>query len=315
MNYRRNTLFSAALGMAMFALPAFAQELPNEGPVPTTALISVQSKNDAPFNSAALKLEVNGHAAQIASVAPISTQGAQVALLIDDGLRGNFGVQVNDIKHFIQSLPAGTQVLVGYMQNGTVRSEGGFTSNHAAAASRLRIPLSAPGISASPYFCLSEFVKHWPGQGNSAKTVLMITNGVDPYNGSVSPLNQDSPYVRAAQDDAQRAGVAVYSIYYGDAGIRGGLASFSGQSYLQQIADSTGGASFYQGTITPPSLVPYLDDFRKSLAESYLVTFDANAMREKNSTLVPIKLKSEQSGVKVHAPQAVHPGLREQASE
>ena len=316
MNIRRSKLVSAALGMAAFALPVLAQEIPNEGPVPTTALISVQSKNDAPFNTAALKLEVNGHAAEVASVAPVQSQGLQVALLIDDGLRGNFGIQLNDVKQFIQSLPRGTQVLVGYMQNGTVSSQGGFTTNLAAAASQLRVPFSSPGISASPYFCLSEFVKHWPGQGAAARTVLMITNGVDPYNGSTSIMNQDSPYVQTAQNDAQRAGVAVYSLYYPDAGFGGGgRSSFSGQSYLQQVAEATGGESFYQGTITPPTLAPYLKEFRQALGESFLVTFNANATHEKNNTLVPIKLKSEQGGVKIHAPQGVHPGLREQVSE
>ncbi len=313
--FSRKLVLSASFLVAAVAAPMFAQEIPSEGPVPTTALIQVQSKNNAPLNSAALKLEVNGHAAEIASVTPVAKDGAQVAILIDDGLRGNFGVQLDDIKHFLSSLPPNVQVLVGYMQNGTVRAEGGFTTNHEAAAQQLRIPFSAPGISASPYFCLQEFVKHWPGQGNAARMVLMLTNGVDPYNGSVSPLNQDSPYVQAAQDDAQRAGVAVYSIYYGDAGIRGGAANFSGQSYLNQVADATGGQSFYQGRITPPSLAPYLNEFRNAIAESYLVTFNASATHEKNSTLTSIKIKSEQAGVKIHAPQAVHPGLVEQAAE
>ena len=311
----RYALLTSALSMAMLSLPVFAQELPLEGPVPTTALINVQSKNNTPFNTAALKLEVDGHAAAIASVTPVGRQGVQVAILIDDGLRGNFGVQLADVKQFITSLPAGAQVMVGYMQNGTVRSEGNFTTDHAAVADSLRITLSEAGISASPYFCLSEFVKHWPGQGQAARMVMMITNGVDPYNGSVSPLNQDSPYVQAAQDDAQRAGVAVYSIYYGDSGIRGGLASFSGQSYLNQVADATGGESFYQGRITPPSLTPYFNEFRKAIGESFLVSFNANANREKSSTLIRIKLKSEQGGVKIHAPQSVHPGMTEQASQ
>ena len=311
----RNVLFPAALFVAAVGVPAFAQELPNEGPVPTTALIQVQSKNNAPLNSAALKLEVNGHAAEISSVTPVIKEGAQVAILIDDGLRSNFGLQLKDFETFITSLPPNVQVLVGFMENGTVRSEGGFTTNHEAAAQALRLPLASPGISASPYFCLSDFVKRWPGQDNAARMVLMITNGVDPYNGSVSPLNQDSPYVQNAQNDAERAGVAVYSIYYGDAGIRGGAANFSGQSYLNQVADATGGQSFYQGRITPPSLAPYLNEFRKAIDESYLVNFNASATREKSSTLTSIKIKSEQPGVKIHAPQAVHPGLVEQAAE
>ncbi len=311
----RTRLLTTVVSLGVFATPLFAQELANEGPVPTTALISVQSKNNAPLNTGALKLEVNGHDAEIASVTPVSKEGAQVAVLIDDGLRGNFGVQIQDVKQFVTSLPANVQVLVGFMQNGTVRSTGSFTTNHEAAASQVRLPFSAAGISASPYFCLQDFVKHWPGQGNAARMVLMITNGVDPYNGSVSPLNQDSPYVEHAQDAAQRAGVAVYSIYYGDAGIRGGLASFSGQNYLNQVADATGGESFYQGRITPPSLKPYFDAFRKSLTESYLISFNASANREKRDTLTDIKVKTEQAGVKIHAPHAVHPGLVEQASE
>lgn len=315
MNTSRNTMLLSALVLSAFSLPAYTQEIANEGPVPTTALITAQSKNNVPFNTAALKLEVNGHAAAIASVIPVQTAGTQVAILIDDGLRGSFDVQIRDVKNFVRNLPPGTQVFVGYMQNGTVRNEGGFTTDHAAVADKIRVPLTEPGISASPYFCLSEFVKHWPGQGSSARMVLMLTNGVDPYNGSVSPMNQDSPYVRAAGDDAERAGVAVSSIYYGDAGIRGGLASFSGQNYLQQVADATGGESLYQGMITPPSLVPYLDEFRKSLSESFLVTFNATANREKRDTLVSIKLKTEQGGVKLHAPQGVHPGFTEQASE
>ena len=315
MKTRRNILLSSAFMLAAAALPAFAQELPNEGPVPTTALIHVQSKSNAPLDPAALKLEVNGHAAAIASVAPVRAEGAQVAVLLDDGLRGNFGVQLGDLKHFVQSLPAGTQVLVGYMQNGTIRATSEFSADHAMVANTVRIPLTVPGISASPYFSLSDFVKHWPGQGTGARMVLMITNGVDPYNGSVSPLNHDSPYVQAAQEDAQRAGVAVYSIYYGDAGIRGGLANFSGQGYLQQVAQATGGESFYQGRITPPSLKPYFDQFLGALRESYLVSFNASANREKRNTLVPIRLKTEQNGMKLHVPDAVHPGVSEQASE
>lgn len=311
----RMHLLSATLSMAALTAPMFAQELPNEGPVPTTALISVESKSNQPLNPQALKLEVNGHDAAISSVEPVSKEGAQVAILIDDGLRGNFDVQLKDVKSFIQKLPANVKVLVGYMQNGTVRSSTGFSSDHQAAASELRVPLGTPGISGSPYFCLQDFVKHWPGQGNNtARMVLMITNGVDLYNGSVSPLNQDSPYVEHAQDAAQRAGVAVYSIYYSDRGIGGGLASFSGQSYLNQVAEATGGESFYQGRITPPSLAPYFNDFQKSLAESYVIAFQAPA-HERHDELTPIKLRSEQEGLKLHAPHAVHPGLVEQASE
>jgi hypothetical protein len=138
----------------------------------------------------------------------------------------------------------------------------------------------------------------------------MLTNGVDPYNGRPSITNQDSPYVQEAQEDAQRAGVAVYSIYYADSGrvFAGGRGSLSGQSYLQQVGDATGGESFNLGSITPPSIRPYLDQFTKALAESYVVSFQADSAKEKKDTLDSLKLTTSQPGIKIHAPEAVHPG-------
>jgi hypothetical protein len=286
-----------------------AQETPAEGPVPTTALITVQSKSGAPLDPALLRLQVSRRETPITSVTPVAPAAAQVAILIDDGLRFTFGSQIGEFTDFINQLPAGTKVLVGYMQNGTVRGNPGFSANHEAVAAQLRIPMSVAGVDASPYFCLSEFVKHWPANEPGARFVLMITNGVDPYNGRPSIMNQNSPYVQTAQEDAERAGVAVYSIYYGEAGLRGGRGSFSGQNYLQQVAEATGGESFYMGTITPPSLAPYLSQFDKAIAQSYTVSFNVSAARERRDTLTQIKLTTSQPGVKIHAPENVHPGV------
>jgi hypothetical protein len=303
--------FAVVAGLAAMALPVVAQEIPIEGPVPTTALISIDAKNGATLDPSTLVLQVNRHNAPITSVTPITRGPVQVAILVDDGLRQSFSLHLDEMKRFIMGLPPNVQVLLGYMQNGTVRSPGGFSANHEEVVSQLRMPFASAGISASPYFCLSDFVKQWPSQQPGARVVLMLTNGVDPYNGSTSPLNQDSPYVQNAQNDAQRAGVAVYSIYYGDSGFRGGRGSFSGQSYLQQVAQATGAESYNQGTITPPSISPYLEKFQKALMESYLVSFQANASREKRDTLTEIKVSTKQSGIKVHAPESVHPGIVE----
>jgi hypothetical protein len=302
-----STIFA---GLAMASVPAFAQEVPTEGPVPTTALINLEAKKGVTPDPAMLRLQVNRKDSPITTVSPVVPASAQVAILIDDGLRTSFANQVDDFAKFINQLPAGTKVMVGYMQNGTVRSAGGFSTNHEEVASQLRLPFSSAGINASPYFCLSEFVKHWPSNEPGSRFVLMVTNGIDPYNGRPSVLNQDSPYVQTAQEDAQRAGVAVYSIYYGGAGMRGGL--LSGQNYLQQVAQATGGQSFYQGTITPPSLAPYLDEFGRAIAESYSLNFMVSNVHEKKDTLTQIKVTTSQKGVKVHAPDSVRPGVVEQ---
>ncbi|MGA7157514.1 MAG: hypothetical protein WBY53_11735 [Acidobacteriaceae bacterium] len=296
-------------GLAVATLPMCAQGVPQEGPVPTTALVMVQSKSGAPLDPAMLKLQVNHQMVPITSVTPVAPRAAQVAILLDDGLRFNFSSQLNDFADFINSLPSGTQVLLGYMQNGIVRGMHGFSANHQAVAAQLRIPMSVAGVDGSPYFTLSEFVKHWPSNEPAARFVLMITNGIDPYNGRPSIMNQDSPYVQEAQEDAQRAGVAVYSVYYGQSWPRGARGSFSGQSYLAQVGGATGAESYNIGTITPPSLTPYLNDFTRAVASSYMVRFELNSARVKRDTLIHIKLTTSQPGVKIHAPDNVHPGV------
>jgi hypothetical protein len=306
MRYTRTLCFSAAL--ALFAGPVLAQELPQEGPVPTTALINVESKNPVQLDPHALNLQVNGRDTPINSLHSAGSGNFEVAILIDDGLRSSFGQQLRELSAFINSLPPNGKVLVGYMQNGTVRSSGHFTADHQEISDDLRVTMGVPGSSASPYFCLSDFVKKWPSQQPAARFVMMLTNGVDPYNGSTSITNQDSPYVDAAQNDAQRAGVAVYSIYFPNAGFRGGRGSFSGQSYLQQVGDATGGMLFNNGTIPPVSIAPYLDQFSRAINSSYELGFMAVANGKGNS-LTRIKVKSNQQGVKIRAPQAVRPGL------
>jgi hypothetical protein len=272
----------------------------------------VEGKAHGDVNLAALTLSVNGHKQPLTDLKPIDPAKTQVALLMDSGLRVSVGRELDDLRGFIRTLPDGVEVMVGSMQYGSVRADQPFTTNHAAAAQAIHLPQGLPGGSASPYLCLSDFVKRWPeraraGEQSKARIVLMISNGVDPYNGSTSIMNQDSPYVAAAVADAQRAGVAVYSIYYGGAGIGGPQANLSGQSYLEQLGHATGGRLFYEGTHNPVSMRPFLDEFTKLLGQMYVASFSAPA--ESSGDLVRIKLSGP--GLKVRAPEAVRPGNRE----
>jgi hypothetical protein len=297
---------------ALLVAPLRAQQ---EGPTPTQALVAVDAKGHVIPTTSNTTIKVDNHATQLASISRVLPTGAQVALLIDDGLRSSVARELGSLQSFVQSLPAGTEIFIGYMQNGRVVPAQNFTTNFAAAAQALRIPFGSPGMSASPYFCLSDFVKKWPGVESDSDTmtlppvrkarfVLMITNGVDPYNGSTSPLNQTSPYVDAAVSDAQRAGVPVYSIYFSDAGFRGGRASFSGQSYLEQVAQGTGGRAYYQGLGNPVSLVPFLTQFKQAVAATYIATFDAPG----NKSLVRVKLATNLPGAKLRFAEQVRPG-------
>ena len=301
----KNLLISAA---ALLLTTACMAQV--EGPVNTQILVQVDSKAEQLPALADVTLKVNGKEQPITGWSQIPPNGVQIAFLIDDGLRESVGRELNTLKSFVNGLPPGTQIFIGYMRNGTVFAAQNFTTDHAAAAAAFRLPEGSPGVSASPYFCLSEFVKHWPTDPSrpAARFVMMITNGVDPYNGSTSPLNQDSPYVQAAITDAQRAGVSVSSIYFADAGFRGGRGSFSGQSYLTQLGDETGGRSYYEGTGNPVSLGPFLGQFQHAISETFIASFTAPAMKNR---LVEVKADTKLHGVKLHTTKQVQPGNAE----
>ncbi len=278
---------------------------PVEGPAQANVVMRAETKGDAvTLQPADIKLEFDGKTMPVTSLQRLavgSPTGArvEVALLIDDGLRGSFGNQLSDIEAMIQNTASPTVAVgVGYMRNGGASFPAGFSTEAEQELKAVRLPISSAGIDGSPYFCLQDLMKKWPVHPGVARVVLMITSGIDRYNGSVSPLNQDSPYVAAAILDAQKAGVPVYSIYYGRREVNSNVGSFSGQSYLAQVAEGTGGETFNMGTINPVSLAPYFTQFDRALRESYLVSFTTG-----NTKLQGVKVKSNVAGVKLHVQQ------------
>lgn len=306
------------LALALVATSVgYAQE---EGPVTTQTIVVFNSKASTVPAANNITVKVNNHDMPVMGLTHVPANGTQIALLMDDGLRIGVGREMGALRAFINGLPAGTEIFVGYMQNGTVFPAGdvsNFSTDHAAVAQTLHLPSGIPGSSASPYFCLSEFVKNWPGDAENqvgvpitstprrkARFVLMISNGVDPYNGSTSVLNQDSPYVAATVVDAQRAGVPVYSIFFDDAGFRGGRANFSGQNYLSQLAEGTGGLSLWQGFGNPVSTDPFLKQFEEAVQSSYVATFGVGTARK----LPNLKVSTNLPKTKVRAATVVRPG-------
>ncbi|MEZ2346226.1 hypothetical protein [Terriglobus sp. RCC_193] len=270
-----------AFALLFAALPSHAQE----GPYNVRVVLRADSKGQAvTLQPTDVRVQFSGKKVPVQRLEPLLTNRAkpvQVAILIDDGLRGSFGNQVDEIRRFAADLVAEhVSVGVAYMQNGrAVFGGGGFTSDPEVVAKQLRLSLGGGGISASPYFCLQDLIKNWPGDKTAPRVVLMITNGIDLYNGAPTPNNQYSPYVQSAIQDAQRAGVPVYSIYYGRFDTHPGFASFSGQSYLGDLADSTGANMFNQGSLNPPSISPYLKQFEKNLNESWLLSFQTGTRK------------------------------------
>ena len=231
--------------------------------------------------------------------------GLQLFLLIDDSANFSLGSKLDEIRDFIQAQPASTKVGVAYMQNGTARVLQELTNDHAAAAKAIRLPLGSAGGGASPYFSLQDLIKRWP-EANERREVLMITDGVDRYWGNKS----GNTYVGISLDQAQRAGILVYSIY--TPGIRrGGFGRLNwGQNYLSQIGDGSGAEAYYLGNGAPVSFRPYLDDLSNKLNHQYLLTFQAKP--EKKAGLQGVKVTTEVPNAQLlHASQVYVPAMPE----
>jgi hypothetical protein len=181
----------------------------------------------------------------------------------------SLGSQLGDLKQFIETQPAETSIGIGYMRNGTVEFTEALTADHAKAAKGLRLALGYPGVMPSPFLSLSDLIKRWPASA-ARHEVLLVTTGIDPLGGGVA-----DPYLDAAIEHAQRAGILVYAIYAPAAG-HGGHSFWRmnwGQNHLAQIAEETGGESYMLGFGPLVSFAPYLAELSEHLAHQYVVTF------------------------------------------
>lgn len=229
--------------------------------------------------------------------------GQEVFILLDDSSSTNLGSQLEEIRKFIDRLPATTLVGLAYMRNGTAQIVQNPSSDHAAAAKGLRLPQGIAGANASPYFSLSDLAKRWP-ESNARHSVVMVSDGIDRYYGTGDLQN---PYVDAAIDDCVRKDIVVSAIYEPGAGHFGHSywQSYWGQLYLAQVADRTGGEAYYIGmTGAPVSFAPYLEDLSRRWQHQYLLSFIPKA--EKKSGWHNVRLSTEVPNVDLISAQRVY---------
>jgi hypothetical protein len=188
------------------------------------------------------------------------------------------------------------------MRNGSAALSQAFTADHQKAAASLRLPEAVPGVNGSPYFALSDLVKHWPSkEATHRRTVLMLTDGVDPYYGNA--IFED-PYVDTAMHDALKQGVSVYCIYLRGAGLygRSGWITNVAQSRLIEVSQETGGYAYFQGISDPVAIAPFLTDFQDRLNHQYKLTIES----QNPKGVQPVKVRTELPGIKLDAPTYIY---------
>jgi hypothetical protein len=227
--------------------------------------------------------------------------GLELFLLLDDASGTNLGSQLGDLRAFINSQPATTRIGVGYMRNGTVEIAQNLTDDHGAAAKSLRLPMGIAGVNASPYFSVSDLIKRWP-EAPVRREILMISDGIDRYG----PGGSSDPYVDQAVEQAQRAGIVIFSIYNPGEGHLGHTfwRINWGQNFLSQLSEETGGESFYLGLEAPVSFSPYLDDLSGRLLHQYMLTFLAKPV--KKAGMQSVKVRTEVPNAELAGAESVY---------
>jgi hypothetical protein len=263
----------------LFGICIVSNSLPAQQPpsdtVPVSMVVSVEARHgkDIPAitNKEDVRVLEGKERLRVTNWIPLqgSQAGLELLILIDEATGQTVANQFDDVRRFMNAQPPTTAIAVGYMEFGTVRLAQNFTKDHDAVGKALRIPLGAAAGGTSPFLPITDVIKRWP-ESKSRHSIFLISDGIDPLQPGIT----DS-YLDQAVETAQRTGTQVYSIYASGAGHFGhSLWRINqGQNNLSQLADKTGGESYFQGLDTPVSFGPFLDEFADRLNHQYLLTF------------------------------------------
>ena len=174
-----------------------------------------------------------------------------LAILIQDDLVSHVSNELDRTREFIQSLPGGSQVMIGYIRAGSLQVRQPFTSDLGQAARALRILVSNTSASPyNPYVEVREALKKFDSNNKNPNVVLLVSDGLDVSRGFDPASVLNSIDMNRAIKEAERRDVAIYSFYAPSVGLtrRNSLAASLGQSSLNRFSDKTGGKAFFQGT-------------------------------------------------------------------
>lgn len=298
-----------AMAAIAAALPLYAEDALNTT-VPVTITVTANvannkrmpeiSQQDVVVTQGKQRLKVQGWVPAQGQYA-----GLDLFILIDEASNPSLGMHLEDLKAFINAQPSTTLVGVGYMQNATVKVAQDLTTDHAAAAKALRLPLGSAGAYSSPYLSAIDLMKRWPSS-DRRREILMVTDGIDRARRTLPGRGlRINPDVDSASDVAMRTGTIIHTIYAPGVGRhhRNYWQATSGQMGIAKLSDVSGGESFFLGLETPVSFSPYLDQLQKILDNQYLLT--VSAQPGKKTQLQNVTIDTEVAGVELASADAV----------
>lgn len=211
----------------------------------------------------------------VADLSPMgsSVEKLQLAVLIDQSSTTRLGQQLKELSQFIDALPPDSNIAVAYAMNGTAMMQQTFTTNRVAVNKALHLTTGPSAGNTAIYEAFASLTKRWP-RNTIRREVLLISDGIDDTYGRQQTEPGQNPSLERAIQLAQQENITVFSIFVGSGRATGNeFLNLNGQGSLADLTTSTGGYAFSQGTQTPISFRPFLDDLQKMLGHQYLLTF------------------------------------------
>ncbi len=271
---------------------------------PMTIPISIRVKGIKPepeLQMIDLTVTEDGEPQTVLSIRAIGTNSPlTLAVLIQDDLVSSIGNEIRPLRDFINRLPRGSRVLVGYLRSGSLQVRQKFTTDLEKAGKSLRIPVGvASAAPYNPYVEVIEAIRRFDSQPSGRRAILLVSDGLDLSHGADSSSAGQSVDLQRAITEAQRRSIAVYAFYAPTVGGRDFLLSANAQGSLLRLAEETGGRAFFQGTGAPVSFDPFIRELTTSLDKQIALTY-LSTHTEKG--FHRIQVRSLSAGVQIDHP-------------
>lgn len=281
------------LGLSAFPeIWAAQQPAASSDTVPVTTVVTVEAKHgkEVPVvNKEDVRVLQGRERLRVTDWVPLQGENASLELLvvIDEGSRETLALRYDDLRQFMDAQPPSTVIAIGYIEYGSVRLAQNFTKDREATDKALRIPLGSAAGGGSPYLAIIDVIKHWP-ESKARHAIFMISSGIDPLEPGIV-----DPYLDNAIEVAERTGTQVSTIYTAMEGHFGhSYWRFTrGQDNLSELAEDSGGESYFEGFSTPISFTPFLNEFADRLTHQYRLTFQIKP--DKKPSFQHVKLETE----------------------
>ena len=239
----------------------------------------------------------------VLSIRSVTNTKISLAVLIQDDLSPSANLQLKDLAAFIKNLPTGSRVMIAYLRSGSIQIRQKFTEDLEKAVNSLRIVAgtasAAPG---SPFQAVEEALKRFDAVPTGRRAILLVSDGLDVSQGVESSSPTQSSDLKSAILKAQRKGVPIYSFYNAATYTENGnfrLIS-NGQGSLERLSEETGGRAFFQGTNSPISFQPFLEDVELMLQRQFSLTYLSTHMKK---GYYQISVTSSNPDVKIQHPK------------